>query len=292
MARNKREGAIDGRNLAIQLVLLVFGLVFLAIGTIGLARAFGSLDRIAGGIAFSGAGIVMLAFVARALARKSAEVRSRPPFRPAGWTPPAFPLGPASGTPFPMFSPSATEPAPVQTWTTESILAALGEIDWYQFKRFCAALLRTNGYEVVRKGGARTDGGVDLLAERDGERLFVQCKHWRTRVVKENVLHGLLGGMAQFKASRGAVYTLNGWTRPAAAFAARHGIILVNGGELASRALAHLTPQQLSEILDPELHHCPSCEAPMVWQEGALRSRWVCSTAPRCTATLKETGAR
>ena len=292
MARNKREGAIDGRNLAVQLLLLVLGLVFLAIGTIGLARAFGSLDRIAGGIAFSGAGIVMLAFVARSLARKSAEVRSRPPFRPAGWTPPAFPLGPVSGTPFPMFSAAAAQPAPAAAWTTESILAALGEIDWFQFERFCAALLRVNGYEVLRKGGAHPDGGVDLIGERDGERLFVQCKHWRTRVVKESAIHHLLAGMAQFDATSGAVYTLNGWNRSAAEFAAGHRITLVNGGELAARGLAHLSPEQLTQILNPALQHCPTCEAPMVWREEMFGSHWACSTAPRCTATLKHTGAR
>ncbi len=289
MARYKRAAAIDGSDLSVQLGLTGLGLVSLAIGTIGLARAFGSLDHIAGGLAFTGAGILLLAYVTRIRTRQSAEVRSRAPFRPAGWTPPVFPLGPASGTPFPMRSPAASQLAPTETWTTGSILAALGEIDWHQFERFCAALLRTNGYEVVRKGGAQPDGSVDLLAERDGERLLVQCKHGRARVVKENVIHGLLGGMTQYDAARGAVYTLNGWNKPAAVFAARHGLTLVNGGELASRALAHLTPRQLSEILNPALHHSPNCEAPMVCRDGTFHSLWGCSTAPRCQATLKDT---
>ena len=286
MARRKREHAIDGGDLAVQLGLLVIGLTALTIGTIGLAKSFGSLDSIAGSLAFTGAGILILAFVARTLQRKSAEARSRPPFRPAGWTPPVFPLE-SSGTPFPMFSPSAT-----QDWTADSILTALGEVDWYQFERFCAALLRTEHYEVVRKGSAHADGGVDLIAEKNGERIFVQCKHWRTRVVRENVIHGLLAGMAQFEAPRGAVYTLHGWARPAAEFAQSHAITLVDGPELAARALARLTSQQITEILNPGLHHCPNCEAPMVLHEGTFRTLWGCSTFPRCRATLKHTGAR
>ena len=291
MARRKREHAIDTADLAVQLGLLVLGLISLAIGSIGLAKGFGAGGNIAGSLAFTGAGIGVLWLVARTLRQKSAEARSRPPFRPPGWTPPVFPLE-SSGTPFPMFSPGVAQPVAAGGWTAASVLTALGEIDWYQFERFCAALLRTEGYEVVRKGSAHADGGVDLLAEKAGERIFVQCKHWRTRVVKENTVHGLLGGMARLEAKRGLIYTLHGWAKPAAQFAESHAITLVDGGELAAQAVARLTPQQLTEILDPGLHHCPSCEAPMVWHEGTFRSLWGCSTAPRCQATLKHTGAR
>lgn len=286
MAWRKREHAIDGADLAVQLGLLCLGLVFLVIGGIGLTKAFSVGGDLAGSLAFTGTGVLVLAFVARTLQRKSAEARSRPPFRPPGWTPPVFPGAPVSGTPFPMFSAAANIPSPVHLWTAESILTALGEIDWYQFERFCAALLRNEGYDVVRKGGARPDGGVDLIADRGNERIFVQCKHWRTRVVKEAVIQDLLNGMAQFEATRGVIYTLHGWATSAAEAAQKHAITLVDGGELAAQALARLMTQQLNEILNPELHHCPNCEAPMVWHEGTFRSLWGCSTYPRCHATL------
>ena len=42
-----------------------------------------------------------------------------------------------------------------------------------------ARLLKLEGYEVTRLGGAKPDGGVDVLAMRDGKRTVVQCKHWR-----------------------------------------------------------------------------------------------------------------
>jgi len=178
------------------------------------------------------------------------------------------------------------------TWTAASVLTALGEIDWFQFERFCGALLRTEGYEVTRKGGAQPDGGVDLIAVKGTERILVQCKHWRTWTVQERVIREMLGSMTHFQVGRGAIYTLGGWTKPAAGFALGHSITLVDGEELARRAVARLTPEQLDKVLDASEHHCPKCEAPMVWREGNFRSFWGCSTYPRCRMTLKHSGAR
>src|ERR1035437_1306973 len=285
MAWRKREHAIDGADLAVQLGLLCLGLVVLVIGGIGLTKAFRVAGDLAGSLAFTGTGVLVLAFVARTLQRKSAEARSRPPFRPPGWTPPVFPGAPVSGTPFPMFSAAANILSPVHLWTAESILTALGEIDWYQFERLCAALLRNEGYDVVRKGGARPDGGVDLIADRGSERIFVQCKHWRTRVVKEAVIQDLLNGMAQFEATRGVIYTLHGWATSAAEAAQKHAITLVDGGELAAQALARLMTQQLNEILNPELHHCPNCEAP--WSGTRARSARSGAAPPTPAATAR-----
>jgi restriction system protein len=232
----------------------------------------------------------MLWFVAHNLKQKSAEARSRPPFRPAGWTPPVFPVE-NSGTPFPMFSAAAAQPAPVKVWTEESIVSALGVIDWHQFERFCATLLRAEGYDVTRLGTVQPDGSVQLMAERSGERLLVQCKHWRTRVVKENAIHGLLGSMAEFGATAGAIYALHGSVTPATRFAEKHTISLADGRELANRALAYFATQQLDEILSPGLHHCAHCEAPMVLHDGEFRSVWGGGTCPQCRATLEHTGA-
>ena len=34
------------------------------------------------------------------------------------------------------------------------------------------------GYTVERKGGAKADGGVDLIVEKPGKAAVIQCKHW------------------------------------------------------------------------------------------------------------------
>ena len=263
-------------------------MIALATGGLGgLARVFSSLTSIVVTLVVTAVGFLVLLVVGRLIYRRWWIPRSQNVANPTAWAMP------------PRSSPSSTrqeraEPAPpvAPQWTAETILRALGEIDWFQFERFCAALLRTEGYEVIRKGGAQPDGGVDLIAEKAGERILVQCKHWRTWTVQEKVIREMLGSMTHFQVSRGAIYTLNGWTRPAAGFAVGHSITLVDGDELARRAAARLTKAQLDAVLDSETHHCPKCEAPMVWREGNFRSFWGCSTYPRCRGTLKHTGAR
>lgn len=292
MTRRRRDREIDGAEIALQLALLCLGIVVLASATLGLEKLFSSVLSSAITLVFLSAGLLVVFFAGRAVYRKSAEARSRPPFRPAGWTPPVFVKATDGGTPFPMLSAEAPPALVMRVWTPPTIRSALEDIDWFQFERFCAALLRTDGYEVVRKGGVRPDGGVDLVAEKGDERMLVQCKHWRSWNVNETVVRELLEGMPTYRATRGAVYTLKGWTVRAAHFAAANGIALADGNDLARRAAERLTAKHLSEILNPDLHHCPKCEAPMVWRTGNFKSFWGCSTFPRCRGLLKHTGAR
>jgi len=180
------------------------------------------------------------------------------------------------------------------SWTVDGIESALEEIDWYQFEKFCAALLEGDGFRVERKGGARPDGGVDLIVEKNGERGLIQCKHWRTWIVKENVVREMLGSMTHFKVAQGAIYTLKGWTAPAERFATEHDITLVNGAELAASAHFQFSASRLEELLNSTAHHCPKCEAPMVERKGAFKTFWGCSNygRTRCTGKFAYLGAR
>ena len=177
-------------------------------------------------------------------------------------------------------------------WAPASVEKALGEIDWYQFEKFCAALLISGGYVVERKGGAQPDGGVDLIATKDEQRTLVQCKHWRTWKVQEKTVREMLGSMAHFGVPRGVIYTLKGWTSPAASFAAQHNITLVDGPSLARRASSQIDQNTLDDVLQSRDHHCPKCEAHMIFREGNFTPFWGCSTYPRCRGTLKYSGAR
>jgi len=190
-------------------------------------------------------------------------------------------------------SPDSTPPSqPPPAWTSEKIEDALAEIDWYQFEKFCAAFLRSEGFSVERKGGAQPDGGVDLVATKNGEPMLVQCKHWRTWTVQEKVIRELLGSMTHYQVKRGALYVLKGATRPAHTFAAHHDIHVADGRNLAERARSSLTDSELTDLLSSRDHHCPRCESLMIWRTGDFAPFWGCSTYPRCRATLKYSGAR
>ncbi len=192
----------------------------------------------------------------------------------------------------PSYRAAAVPPRVEPVWNQRRIEEALGEIDWYQFEKFCAALLRSEGFSVERKGGAQPDGGVDLIATKNGEPMLVQCKHWKTWVVQEKVIRELLGSMTHYQVKRGSLYVLKGATRPAEAFATHHGIDIVTGQTLSSRASDRLADSELTSLLSSREHHCPKCESPMVWRTGDFTPFWGCSTYPRCRGMLKHSGAR
>ena len=51
------------------------------------------------------------------------------------------------------------------------------------------------------------DGGVDLILERPGERVLVQCKHWKAWKVGVQTIRELFGVMTLKGASGGIVAT-------------------------------------------------------------------------------------
>ena len=63
-------------------------------------------------------------------------------------------------------------------WVNESWWWTL---DGWQFEEEVASVFRCNGYEVevTKKTG---DGGVDLIMYKEGEKILVQCKHYKAPV--------------------------------------------------------------------------------------------------------------
>lgn len=177
-------------------------------------------------------------------------------------------------------------------WTVNSIYEALGKIDWYQFERFSAALLKNEGYAVERKGGAHPDGGVDLIATKDGAMMLVQCKHWKTWEIKPKTVREMVGTMKINQVNRGVVYTIKGASKDALDLATQQCILIEEGYSLADRALRNLSRGQLDEILTNYTHHCPKCDSEMILREGDFKSFWGCSRYPKCHGKLGHTVAR
>jgi hypothetical protein len=76
-----------------------------------------------------------------------------------------------------------------------------------RFADWCAARLREQGYRVTAVAGL-SDPGVDLIAERERERLVVQCKRWfGARPVTEPQVQELYGAMQHQHANGAAVIT-------------------------------------------------------------------------------------
>jgi len=177
--------------------------------------------------------------------------------------------------------------------TTAEFIQQLRAIDWFQFETLVALAYRKLGYTVTRRGGAKADGGIDLVVEKDGERWAIQCKQWKTWNVGVKAVREFLGALTDAGIQKGIFITLCGYTGEAKLLAEKHGIEIVNEFGLAQ--MLELTeavsdPEMRGMLSDPR-KFCPKCESEMVLRTarkglGAGREFWGCSQYPRCRFTM------
>jgi restriction system protein len=88
-----------------------------------------------------------------------------------------------------------------------------------QFEQWCANRLRALGY-TVRHVGGQGDHGIDLFAEKDRERVVVQCKQFTgKRTVGEPQIRDIFGAMHAEQAARAIVMNAGYFTAEALAWA-------------------------------------------------------------------------
>ncbi len=177
--------------------------------------------------------------------------------------------------------------------TTADLIGQMRAIDWFQFEKLVALVYRKLGYTVTRLGGANPDGGIDLVVEKDNQRLAVQCKHWKTWNVGVKAVREFLGALTDAGIRQGIFITLSGYTGEAKQLAEKHGIEIVNENGLAKMIDgrgARPDPEVLA-ILKDTRKFCPRCENEMVLRTatrglGAGQKFWGCSTYPKCGFTM------
>ena len=162
---------------------------------------------------------------------------------------------------------------------------------WADFELLVGEMFRRRGYAVVEtpKGA---DGGVDLVARRNGERVLVQCKHWRSHDVGVSVVRELFGVVSASKASSGAVVTGGRFTAEARAFARQASIELIDGEVLRAEAMVGRAGRAREPVNSslPEMPACPVCQSAMVRRTArrggnsgkAFRG---CARYPQCRGT-------
>lgn len=98
-----------------------------------------------------------------------------------------------------------------------------------EFELFCGMLLAGRGWSVQ---ATRTTGdyGADIVAERDGVRLVVQCKRW-SNAAGVAAVQEAHAAIAFYGAHRAAVMATSGFTRAAEALAGTTGTALIVPGQ-------------------------------------------------------------
>ncbi|WP_456292606.1 restriction endonuclease [Pseudomonas sp. AK106] len=142
-------------------------------------------------------------------------------------------------------------------------------ITWHEFELLVGEALRRRGYAVRETGKNGPDGGIDLIARKDGERYVVQCKQWRSVQVGVPVVRELYGAMAAEGAVGGFVVTSGTFTKPARDFAEGRNVQLVDGTVLKQwiaeakktgpRPTVEVAPERVEPaIVEPEVVVTPS----------------------------------
>ena len=173
-------------------------------------------------------------------------------------------------------------------------------LSWIQFERYVAEFYRRQGATVTPRGGSTADGGVDLNVRHvSGERLIVQCKHWRNRRVGVKPLRELWGVLPDENADGAVFITSGSFSADALAFATGKRLELIDGTKLRTiiAAVKRTGAAEWATAPAPAaaVPKCPHCGSPMVLRTATRGANagekfWGCSTYPGCRGTRQASG--
>lgn len=109
--------------------------------------------------------------------------------------------------------------------------ARFDEMDGHEFERFCANVLRQNGFENVSVTIGSGDQGIDIIAYKDGIKYGIQCKCYHSDIGNKAVQE-VYAGKTFYNCHVGIVLTNRDFTRSAIDLAEKDGIILWNRTKL------------------------------------------------------------
>ena len=138
------------------------------------------------------------------------------------------------------------------------------------------------------------DGGVDLRLRKNGQVVFVQCKHWKARSVGVKVVRELYGVMAAKDFKQGIVVTYGEFTSEVREFAKANSIALIDAPKL--KQMIASVQQSGNMQAQPEVARaCPKCGSEVglrVAKKGPHSGKkfWGCSKYPDCQGVVSAEG--
>ena len=187
-------------------------------------------------------------------------------------------------------------------FATQNSLVDIQSVSPKQFEQFIAVLFGKLGFSAKTTSYTK-DGGVDVIAIKDGQTHFIQCKKYVSRKVTLSEVRGFYGAMADAGCRRGFFVTTGFFTLDAEQFAAGKQIELVNGERLieyleqVGAGLSTITttprptaPQSLATVKPATEKTCPKCGTQLVRRTAKRGSTigsefWGCSSFPKCRYT-------
>ncbi len=99
-----------------------------------------------------------------------------------------------------------------------------------EYEHYCAAVLQEVKWEA-RVTKASADQGVDVVADKRGMRIVVQCKKY-SKPVGNRAVQEIVAAIAHEGAQRGVVVATSGYTLAAEKLAASNGVLLLHHSQL------------------------------------------------------------
>ena len=173
-------------------------------------------------------------------------------------------------------------------------LDSVGDLSWRQFESLVSEAFRRKGFLVLDNIEDGPDGGVDLRLRKNGQVVFVQCKHWKARSVGVKVVRELYGVMSAKNAKHGIVVTYGNFTSEAREFAKANSIALIEGPKL-TQMIASVQQSGNIQAQPEAFRACPKCGSEMVLRVAKKgphsgKKFWGCSKYPECRGLVSAGG--
>ena len=180
---------------------------------------------------------------------------------------------------------------------TRTDLESLSATGWRNFERLVGEAFRRQGHAVEENHHGGPDGGIDLVLVKNGRRILVQCKQWRSEQVGVAIVREMYGLLVHHHADAVKIVSTGAYTAAAAAFAAGKPIELITGEQLLAmiRAVQPAAPtsasatdaRQPASASPTHLTTCLRCGAAMVERRNRQTGAFFmgCSRFPTCRGT-------
>ena len=153
------------------------------------------------------------------------------------------------------------------------------------FEHYIADLFSRLDHKAYVVGGPN-DGGVDVIAEKDGIKHYIQCKkYFKKHQVGVSEMRGFYGAITD-KLANGKAYfiTTNKFTLPAEKFTEDKPIELVDSYRLVNYIrLAEKKKEESKKITDKEI--CPKCGGQLIERKSKHGRFYGCLNYPKCRYT-------
>ncbi len=138
-----------------------------------------------------------------------------------------------------------------------------------EFEEYIASLFNRLGYNAEAVGRSH-DGGIDVIAEKDGVKHYIQCKKFYNREVSVGDVRDFYGAIVDHLTNgKGYFITTNKFTLEAENFAEDKPIELVDSFKLLKYVrLAEEKNKKINQFVQVKQKICPKCGGALIERTG------------------------